>query len=340
MRLLVSGGYFDDSGECFIDRVDLVRCVRERLVSFIPPAPHRIPGKGFTGAAWLDETSMLVCSFDAVWRIDATTGRVTGRLHQPDFNDLHAVNIDSERALIHVCNTGLDAVETFDLSGNFVARVGTSPAWFEAARQQGAAVERTDFARVLHAGWSAQPRPEVATATGPYYQGSDCEPFHRRKARDYTHPNHLVRWGEHLTATMLATRELRCMGCHRTLARLAAPPHDGVAVDDDLWVTTTDGRVWRVAPTGASFVVLDGSQSGHVGWCRGLVVDTGSLAIGLTAIHTPPQYAWRDDPRERTETSVLWLDRVTGALRGRVGYEEPHRRAKVFSLLVARGPWA
>lgn len=130
MRLLVAGGYFDASGECFIDRLDLERGTRERLLSFIPPDPHRLPGKGFTGAAWLDDDTILVCSFDAVWRIVPSTRHCTGRLHQADFNDLHGVTVDHAAAQVHVCNTGLDAVETFDLSGRFLGRTAMTPAWF------------------------------------------------------------------------------------------------------------------------------------------------------------------------------------------------------------------
>ena len=93
MRVLATGGYFDDSAECFVDRIDLARGTRERLLSFVPLEPHRVPGKGFTGGAWVDDDTLLVCSFDAVWRFRVSTGQATGRLHQPDFNDLHDVAV-------------------------------------------------------------------------------------------------------------------------------------------------------------------------------------------------------------------------------------------------------
>ncbi|MEQ1736952.1 MAG: hypothetical protein ABL886_11195 [Rhodoglobus sp.] len=340
MRLLVTGGYFDDSGEGFVDRLDLTRGTRERLLSFVPPEPHRLAGKGFTGASWLDDDSLLVCSFDAVWRFAPSTGRVTGRIHQADFNDLHDVAVDLAAARIYVCNTGLDALEIFDLAGTFVGRSATSPAWFEAARQHGAAISRSDFPQLLAAGWHATERPALAVPAGAYYKAATDEPFHRRKARDYLHPNHVVRWGDHLVATMLASRELRCMRCHRTLAQLAAHPHDGVLVGEDLWVTTTDGRIWKVTPNGEPSLVVDVATTGHLGWCRGLAVTEDSLAVGLTALHAVPQYAWRPEPRELTETSVVWLERGTGQLRGRVAYEDAGRPAKVFALLPTRGVWA
>lgn len=340
MKLLVTGGYFDDSAEGFVDRVDLARGTRERLLSFVPPGPHRVSGKGLTGGAWIDDDTLLVCSFDAVWRFLASTGRSTGRLHQPDFNDLHDVAIDAAGDRIHVCNTGLDAIESFDLAGRFVGRAGTSPAWFEAARLRGAAVARGEFPQILTAGWDSAQHPTLGDPAGPYYQGQGDAPFHRRKVRDYAHPNHVVPWGDHLVATMLATRELRCVRCHRALAQFDGHPHDGVLIDDELWVTTTDGCVWRVARTGATSLVLDVAATGHLGWCRGLFVSADSLAVALTAIQTAPQYPWRAESPGRTETSVLWLDRATGEVRGRVAYEEPNRPAKLFALLVARGAWA
>lgn len=339
MRLLVTGGYFDDSGECFVDRVDLARGRRERLLSFIPPDPHRIPEKGFTGAEWLHDDALLVCGFDAVWRFEPSTGRCTGCLHQPDFNDLHGLTIEHAAAVLHVCNTGLDSVETFTLTGRFLGRAAMSPAWFEAARQHGAAVARDDFERVLGAGWEPAERPALTTSEGAYYQGA-AGPFHRSKVRDYAHPNHVVVWGGQLVATLLATRELRSMHTHRALAHLDAPPHDGLLVGDDLWVTTVDGRVWRVAPDGAASLIVDTSVTGHLGWCRGLAVQGDTLAVGLTAIRTPPQYAWRPDVYEGTETEVLWLERASGRLLGSVRYDEPGRHAKVFALLPNRGAWA
>jgi hypothetical protein len=150
----------------------------------------------------------------------------------------------------------------------------------------------------------------------------------------------VVVWAGRLVATLLARRELRCMYSHRVLARLEAPPHDGVRVGDDLWLTTVDGRVWRVAPGGEASLIVDTSITGRLGWCRGLAVRGDTIAVGLTAIRSQPQYAWRSDPYDGTETAVLWLERATGRLRSQVRYEEPDRHAKVFALLPARGAWA
>jgi hypothetical protein len=60
----------------------------------------------------------------------------------------------------------------------------------------------------------------------------------------------------------------------------------------------------------------------------------------LTAIRTAPQYAWRTEPYEATETGVLWLDRATGRPRTWIGYGDRTRHAKLFALAPARGAWA
>ncbi len=336
MKLFVTGGYFDGVGEGFVDQIDLAHGRRERVISFVPPEPHRVPTKGLTGADWHPDGSLLVCGFDSVWRFDIATGHHDGQLHQPDFNDLHDVCVADGH--IYVCNTGLDSVEVFDLAGSFVGRIGLTPAWFEAARQRGAAVAREELRRVFAAGWEPTPTPPLTDAAGHYYTAG--APFHRSRVRDYAHPNHIALVEGRLAVTLLAGREVRCARSLRTLARLPGHPHDGVWVDGRLWLTTTDGRVWRLSLDGHPAVpelVADTAATGHFGWCRGLAVGPDWIAVGLTEIRSAPRFAWRDTDYARTETSVLWLDRRSGSLRGRIDLTES-RHAKVFALLPPPSP--
>lgn len=341
MEVWVTGGYFDDTGECFVDSVDLARGTRRRLLSFMPPDEHRVTTKGFTGACWADADTLLVCSFNAVWRIPIRTWRCEDRLFQPDFNDLHHVSVDSAHKRIYVCNTGLDAVEVFDTSGRFVGRHATSPAWFEARRQAGETVARADFPEVLRAGWSPRAGAGPASTDDAYYEAGAANPaFDRRIVRDFVHPNHVVRMGDRLAVTCLATREVRCFWTHEVLCKFDGHPHDGVDQGGLFWTTCTNGLVtaWRPGAGGwRPEARLDTAATGHVGWCRGLLVTAEDVVVGLTAIHGRPQYPWRDDPPGATETSVLWLDRATGALRGRVDLTDGARRTKIFSVLAPTG---
>ncbi len=334
MELLVTGGYEDGSGECFVDRVD-PSGRRERVVSFTPPETHRVPNKGFTGAAWLDG-DLLVCSFDAVWRF-GQNGKLLGRIHQPDANDLHDVAVLAN-GRIAVCNTGLDAVDLFDADGRFVGRCAFTPAWFEAERQRGFAVDRADFPQVLRAGWSSQAMARFVRPEGGYYSGADAQPFHRRKVRDYLHPNRVVEFAGRLAVTMLATCEVRCARSFERLAEIPGHPHDGVVLDGRLFVTTTDGRIVAVCDDGSLEVVVDTAHTGHSGWCRGLAVARDCIAVGLSEIRRSPRFTWKGPPFRETETSVLWLDR-SGSLQAQVDLTDRERQSKVFTLLEPISGW-
>lgn len=329
MELLVTGGWFDETGECWLERVAPDR--RERVLTFLPE--ERVARKGFTGAAWNGD-SILVCSFNAVWRFDRAW-RCTGRIHQPDFNDLHGVCVDARSDRIVVANTGLDAIEVFSLDARFRGRVALSPGWLEADRQRLGNIGRQDFDKTLKAGWESVARPPRASADGEYYGGGD-EVFHRRKVRDYLHPTHVaVAPDGRILVTLLATREVRCLQSFSTLASIEGHPHDGMFVGAELWLTTTDGRIWAINEAGEVRVVMDTSRSGHLGWCRGLAVGPDWVAVGLTAVSVPPLFPWRADAFERTESSVLWLRRSDGALIGRMDLTDRERGTKVFALL----PW-
>ncbi len=342
MRVWVTGGFFDQSGECFVEEVDLAAGEHRPLLRFTPPPYARVPTKGFTGARWLDAETLLIASFCAVWRFDTRTWQPTGVLQQPDFNDLHDLHVEPQAGRLYVCNTGLDAVEVFDLDGRFLGRHSASPAWFDARRQDGWAVERNQFVEVTEVGWDRRAPPELRRAAGRYYEeAGEGTPFQRRVVRDYIHPNHVTSIEGHLAVTMLATRELRCLRTFTTLASFDGHPHDGVVFDSLMWTTSTDGKVcaldarspgsWRVAES------YDSAGTGHIGWCRGLLVSEEGIAVALTRMHARSQYRWRDDPTEGTETSVLWLERGSGKLLGRVDLGDA-RSSKLFGLLPPRCP--
>lgn len=341
MKVLVTGGYFDTSGECFIDEVDLVRGVTRRVFSHVPEDALRVPTKGFTGAAWLDDATLLVCSFNAVHRIDVPRWRETGRILQPDFNDLHHVSFDRASGHVLVCNTGLDAIEVFDTGGRFMGRHATSPAWFERERLEGQAVERTRYPELLDVGWSGMTtsvprvRPE-----GAYYGAGQGPSFNVSIVRDYLHPNHVVAVNGLLAVTMLGPKEVRCLRNQQCLVRTDGHPHDGQVEGDRFWTTTTRGVVtawargpslpWKAAEEYEVFA------TGFSGWCRGLLVKADRLVVGLTEMRSTPQYHWSDLPLSKTSTCVVILERGSGRLLHHMPVGEPERHPKVFSVLESR----
>ena len=234
--------------------------------------------------------------------------------------------------------TALDAVDLFDGDGTFTGRCAFTPAWFEAERQRGFAVDRADFPAVLRAGWGSHAMPKIVCPEGGYYSGAESLPFHRRKVRDYLHPNRVVEFAGRLAVTMLATCEVRCARTFERLAAIPGHPHDGAVHDGRLFVTTTDGRIIAVRDDGSLEVVVDTSHTGHNGWCRGLAVARDCIAVGLSEIRRSPRFAWTGPPFEETETSVLWLDR-SGVLQAQVDLTDRGRQSKVFSLLEPRSGW-
>jgi hypothetical protein len=338
VKVLITGGYFDASGECFVDEIDLARGVSRRMLSFFPAPNVRVPAKGFTGGCWLDSTTLLVCSFNAVHRIDANNWRETGRLEQADFNDLHHVSHDTRSGHIFVCNTGLDAVEVFDAGGRFVGRHATSPAWFEKERLEGKAVDRARFPELLVAGWSGTdehvPR---RSPQGAYYANGSGADFGVSLVRDYLHPNHAVAVDGLLAVTMLGQREVRCLWTHQVLAQTDGHPHDGQLEGCDFWTTTTRGVVtaWdrRAGPPWRASETYEVFASGFSGWCRGLYISSEHLVVGLTEMRSSPQYAWCDRPLSSTSTAVVALERGTGRLLHHARLGEPKRHPKIFSIL-------
>ncbi|MDP3151448.1 MAG: hypothetical protein Q8N23_02180 [Archangium sp.] len=341
MRVWVTGGFFDQSGECFVEEVDLATGTRERLVTLIPPAEFLVPTKGFTGARWLDPRTLLVASFSAVWRFDVPTWACTGILHQPDFNDLHDVHVAHDEGRLFVCNTGLDGIESFDLNGRFLGRHSLSPTWFDARRQDGWAVERHQFANLLASGWSRSAAPEFVRAKGENYGGDGPRPeFHRRLVRDYAHPNHVSIINGRLAVTLLAAKEVRCLRTFETIARFEGHPHDAESFDGLVWTTTTDGFIQGWDPRGPVWKLAeryDSAATGHLGWCRGILASEEGVAVALTQMHGRPQYAWREESVEATETSVLWLERGSGRLLGRVAFGG-ERHAKLFAIMSTSCP--
>ena len=346
MNLLLSMGDFGhDRGVLVV--VDLAAGRAEVVLDYRPPPHLRVTGKGFAGASWVGEpgnSELLVCGFAAVYRVDPTAWQVRGILHQPCMNDLHHVTVTDQR--IHVANTGLDAIDVFELDGQFVGSHACAPAWLARHRQDGEHVAREDWARLLRPGWSGHPLVwRARELTGSYYrQRADSDrPFHQRVVRDFIHPNHLLAVGDRLLCTRLADRSVVDM---RTFRRVVGDtpghPHDGVLHAGWLFLTCVNGWIvgyesgpgepWRETCRIDVF-----AASGRHGWCRGLLVDDQHFAVGLTAIVGPARYPWNERvPTVRasdTETALLLLDRKSGRLRQHVALAGVSPQGKLYSIL-------
>jgi len=346
LTFLVTGGYYDASGECVIWRVDLERERAEPFLQWMPPAHLRVPRKGFAGGGLSADGHLYVAAHCAVVRVDVPRARVTGVLYQPSFNDLHHVAVSEGR--LYIANTGLGAVDLHDLGGRFLGSHALLPAWVNQQRMNGG--DPPGWAEVLEAGWEGSapaPWPAREGEDGYHDAGSHRRgaPFSRLKVPDHLHPNHVCVTPAQTLVTCLYDGTVRDLRTFETVLRIKdARPHDGLAVADRFWTTSIDGKVraaplWNGRVTGEAEVRLRVFDTGHAGWCRGLWTDGRWMAVGLTEVRRDrmPPYRWAEREPEGTETSIVLLELASGKLLARVDLSDAERHTKVYSLLPVEG---
>lgn len=336
MKALVTGGYFDEGGDGVVWLVDLATERSEVLVRWTPPEALRVPTKGFAGGCMGADGMLYVAAHAAVVRIDPARAEVTGVLHQPCMNDLHHVAAIGER--LYVSNTGLGAVDVFDLHGRFLGSHAVLPAWANARRIGG-----HDFPRgapPVEPGWGGEaPEPwdDARPKEGYYSSDRQSAPFHRLKVPDHLHVNHVGLLGGRCIATCFADGTLRDLATFEVVARLPDHRlHDGVTHGNAFWLTAIDGSVIELdAQTLRERRRIDAFATGHHGWCRGLAITDEHLAVGMTEVRRGrlPRHRWADRCPEGSETCVLWIERHNGRLASYVDLTDPTRHAKIYSIL-------
>lgn len=346
LSFLVTGGYFDTSGEGITWHVDLERERVEPFVRWAPPAHLHVPRKGFAGGCRASDGQLYVAAHCALVRIDVSRARVSGVLHQPSFNDLHHVAV-SDRHLF-ISNTGLGTVDIHDLEGHFVGSHALLPAWVNHRRMAGE--DPPHWSDVLSPGWDgSEPEPWARPREEDGYhdlgQQRRDTPFARLKVPDHLHPNHVCVTPKQTLVTCLYDGTVRDLRTFETVQHLPdTHPHDGFIAAGAFWTTSIDGRV-RVAPlregrvTGVAEVRLSVFDTGHAGWCRGLWTDGRLLVVGLTELRQGrmPRYRWADRPPEGTETSLLLFELSDGRLLARADLTDRERHSKLYSILPMEG---
>ncbi|MEM9489131.1 MAG: hypothetical protein AAGC55_08300 [Myxococcota bacterium] len=354
MKVLVTLGWFNDPGEGGLVEIDLARCTQEVLLTYLPPPPLRVAGKGFTGAAWTGQpgsSNLLVCGYCALYHVAVDSWTIETIWHQPCWNDLHHVAVSAER--IYVVNTGLESIDLYTLDGLFVGSHVLHPGWLSAARLTGYTPARADLPRLHNVHWprdrelpssetliEAYYTQQADAATAPSMPSARQIPFATRKVRDYIHPNHVTIHGDRILVTRFLDRAVDDLtSFRRVISDTPGLPHDGIIDHDRLWITCVNGLAIAYAiedgkVTGREVERIDVFATGHTGWCRGLAVTPGHIIVGLTAIRQMPRYRWCELPFEETETSVLCIERETGRLSQRVVLDDAARHPKIFSVLL------
>jgi len=345
MRFLVTGGYFDASGECAIFLADFSDESARMWLRFIPPAHLHVPLKGFAGGCRAPGGAIYVSAHAFVARLDPRRATVDGLLHQPCFNDLHHVAFEerAEGGRLWVSNTGLGNVDVFDLAGRFQGSHSLLPAWVNTRRMAGALPP--PWGRLTDRGWSGaaagswaeEPDPDDSYHTSA--QGLGELPFHQTKVRDHQHANHVSFVDGRPLVTCLYDGTVRDLMSFEPVARIpGAFPHDGKVCEGALWLTTIEGHVIRFDVNSRPMKrtgIWDVAATGHYGWCRGLHVERDVLYVGMTEVRRGrlPRHRWSDKPPAGSETSVLCIDRQSGRLLGRVDLTDRDRHLKIYSLI-------
>ncbi|ATB35802.1 hypothetical protein CYFUS_001216 [Cystobacter fuscus] len=344
LNFLVTGGYFDGSGEGAVWHVDLTSARADVFLRWVPPAHLRVPRKGFAGGCLASEDSLYVAAHAAVVRVGLSSARVTGVLHQPSFNDLHHVAVSDGR--LYIVNTGLGTIDIHELGGRFVGSHALLPSWANHWRMSGQ--DPSDWSHVLDGGWDGGPpapwlEPRELDAYHDLGHDRHRLPFARLKVPDYLHPNHIRPTSQQTLVTCLYDGSVRDLRTFETVLSLPeSHPHDGVLTGEAFWTTSIDGRVYA-APlragrvSGEAVTRLQVFATGHAGWCRGLWTDGRLLVVGLTEVRRGklPRHRWADREPEGTETSLLLMDLSDGRLLARVDLTDCERHSKIYSIL----PW-
>jgi hypothetical protein len=306
-----------------------------------PPEALRVAAKGLTGLAWAatpGRSDLFVASANAVHRLAPDGLRWLGSLHRPHFNDLHGLSTSDGR--LQVTNTGLDAVDTFDLDGAFLGQVGFEASWLAAERIAGRVPDRATWRRLHTEGFrsGSELHFEPDAPAGDYYRADASAPFCVRQQRDFVHPNHATLNDGRLWVTSLARQALIEAGTWRVRATFEAPPHDGIVCGEELWFTRVDGVVEarsRANPNDIKARIDVSMISGVTGWCRGIHVTPEAIWVGFTAIRQRPGHPWDRGALADTRTAVVVLRRRPLSVSHIFDLSDPTRHVKVFALAAA-----
>jgi len=259
------------------------------LLTTLPNIEENVTGKGITGLAWLNKTTLVGCDFNSVFTLDKTTYNILRRKLSPRYNDLHNLTVTNN--IIYLANTGLDSIEMLDET-------------LEAIQQFNALSDEGIYNR-LNGNY---------ITNGDYYDNAISKlSFNQRKVPDYLHINHVMKHQNSIIATSFKQKCLVDGHSFKPLSNVfPEQPHDGFIHNDCIWVTTVSGHIFR-AELSLPFkfkMVLDLFDSGdYHGWCRGLFISGKQLFIGITAIQSQnDRTQWLKVPASETKTGIYKVD--------------------------------
>lgn len=340
-EVFVIGGYFDNSGEGFVYKIDVFNAVKSKIVSFTPQEDLRVPRKGFTGAAWIGKpqhSDLLVCGFSAIYRFSPPNWKLSGVLHQKCMNDLHSVNIHNN--LIFIANTGLETIDVFNLEGLFIGSYSLQPGWLNKERQSDVTPTKENWKELLNIGWQTKSTViDNQPLTDVYYKTSKTN-FYQKPVKDFIHLNHVVATPTQILATSLSNKCIYNVCNFDKIIETPSPPHDGFINEGKFWITCVEGQIlsYEIKNNVVSNTIIDCFNIfDHIdvsGWCRGIMIQKNYLFIGITEIRRKPQYDWNVSAWENTKTGIICWDLSQQKLIKFIDLSE-ERHSKIFTILRA-----
>jgi len=208
-------------------------------------------------------------------------------IDSPYFHDVHHVTVIND--LIYVVSTGLDAVMTFGLNGEFksIQSVFLNDIWSKFNRE-------TDYRRI------GSLKPHDA------------------------HPNFVFEMNGDVWCTRFRQRDVVKVGDLKSSIPVSrhAGIHDGFSFEDSIFFTTVNGHVIELSKTSKSVIEdldinnLD-DRGVPLGWCRGLYVTQDYFYVGFSVLRTTKleenldwvNNKWKGKPMTRLPSRVAVIDR-------------------------------
>lgn len=319
MNLIIPVSYFFGNPRSEIWAIN-VHKGDKTLLKTLPDSDKQVSGKGITGIAWLNDNQLVACDFNRLFKIDRQGLKITTICEDPELNDLHSLHVD--QGLIYVANTGRDSIDIFNYQLELQKRIDCLP---------------SDEWKERNAG--------NYSISGSYYDSPDGSiPFNCRIVPDKWHFNHVFKTPEHLDgrviATSFSTRSLLDVNSLKSVSStFNTQPHDGFVYEDELWVTTVSGQICKApfkVPYDFEMVVDLFKIAPHKGWCRGLLIASGSIFIGITRIYqTSKRTDWLNCSVEGTRSGVYQLSMNTLEIEAFYDFSSKEG-ARIFTMIADR----
>ena len=206
-----------------------------------------------------------------------------------DFNDLHSVFLSqtTSKHSLWITNTGHDAIMQFDNKGHLLKRINLTP----------------------NSNYINNNLSDI------YFSNADHKPEYLKKLPDKVHPNSILLHRNMIWTSNLLGQNIGTIDGKITV-KVDGCPHDLIIHNNDIWFTTTDGRIWKISEKSKKTspqLMFDTFKSCKIsGWCRGLYIDQDIILVGMTRISRMPRVRWTERPFEETITGIIVLSSRTG----------------------------